>query len=100
MEQHENSCTLNPDRECKFCLSLEIVQQPLKRLIAALGIDAKDGDTEKIRKERLNRLREVADGCPACMLATIRQADKSHLYVYYFRDVFSIKKKVRICGKR
>lgn len=58
--RHEKSCTANPDRHCGMC-----GHSGIDGFIAALGI----GDEEGVE-----RLRTVTDGCPACMLAGIRQS--------------------------
>lgn len=64
MKRHERGCTLNPDRECGFCQEAELCQEPMADLISALG----KGDTEG-----MDKVRTLAEGCPACMLAAIRQ---------------------------
>ena len=60
LSRHEKRCTANPDRRCGMCGKGGIVG-----LIEALGNGDEDG---------LDRLREATDGCPACMLAAIRQS--------------------------
>jgi hypothetical protein len=58
MAAHEMHCTKNPERRCRTCRD-DMVTQPTPVLREALergGIDA---------------VREVAQGCPACMLAAI-----------------------------
>jgi hypothetical protein len=61
MIKHEASCAHNPNRKCRMCGHGELVQKPMPELIQAL----QDGGVPK--------LREVSDGCPACMLAAIIQ---------------------------
>lgn len=64
--RHEKYCTANPNRACRMCAHTERQRQaPLSELIAC--IDASKPD------EGLEDLRTAADGCPACMLAAIRQ---------------------------
>ena len=73
MTRHEAHCLRNPARVCGFCSfvcadgnrAIESDQKPIEVLIAALD----DGD-----KEGVSALREVALGCPACMLAAIVQS--------------------------
>lgn len=60
MLRHERGCTLNPARSCGVCKNTEPD-------IKALSNIALSGD--------IARLSDAADGCPACMLAAIRQAD-------------------------
>lgn len=65
---HEKGCTMNPDRVCGMCGRTE----PLKKLIAKYLIDLKfkkdvsDETFEKMKKEI---------GCPACILALLRQTN-------------------------
>ena len=65
MHKHEKHCTANPNRECGMCKCADFETKPIKALIGALG----NGD-----KQGVNALREKAEGCPACMLAAIRQS--------------------------
>ena len=64
MARHEKHCTMNPQRVCR--VNGEHTPD-LPALIAALGCGDKDG---------VRRLWEAAprEGCPACMLAAIRQS--------------------------
>jgi hypothetical protein len=64
MSRHEKHCTANPSRICGMCGG-NIGMIP--DFISVLG----KGDEEGV-----DRLREAANGCPACMLSAIRQ---SHL---------------------
>lgn len=65
---HEKGCTMNPDRVCGMCGRTE----PLKKLVAKYLIDLKfkkdvsDETFEKMKKEI---------GCPACILALLRQTN-------------------------
>lgn len=60
MVRHERGCTLNPKRACGVCKNSEPD-------IAAMASVALTGD--------ISKLLDAADGCPACVLAAIRQAD-------------------------
>jgi hypothetical protein len=60
MSRHEKSCTANPNRYCRMC-----GRTGIDGLIEALA----PGDDEGV-----NRLRKAANGCPACMLAAVRQS--------------------------
>lgn len=63
MKRHESGCTANPQRRCGMCKQNQ--HTPLPDLIAALGAGDKAG---------VDALRDAAEGCPACMLAAIRQS--------------------------
>ena len=64
MLKHERRCTLNPQRQCGFCrIDPDGVQKPIEELKAAYA-------------KGLDELRKVANGCPACMLAGIRQWER------------------------
>lgn len=63
MARHERGCTLNPERVCGMCKWSLVTQAQMGELIAALG----KGDEAGVRA-----LRDVANNCPACMLAAIR----------------------------
>jgi hypothetical protein len=77
MEVHEAGCTLNPNRICRMHAYCDGSQRPTEYLIGSLEPVNIDGDhlSETEKEERnLAKLREVSDGCPACMLAALRQA--------------------------
>lgn len=60
-EKHERGCTMNPARECGLCRIAGLAQQPITDLMAPL----QDYDFDALKK--------LADDCPACILAAIRQ---------------------------
>lgn len=104
MAKHERHCTMNPARSCRTCTLINGGNGPdsveLHALVAILaepgatakelatfektiwrGADADESQLYNLHGElqrqiavALPTLREAADGCPACMLAAIRQA--------------------------
>jgi hypothetical protein len=79
MARHERHCTLNPQRECRMCQLGEVTQQPMADLLGCLRTvcdDPKwhsDDCWQRNAQECLEQLKKLADGCPACILAAIRQ---------------------------
>lgn len=86
MARHEKSCTMNPDRVCRMCkYSDGTPQAKMENLLKAVSIaeimeKVEWHGTENMitviiekEKEAIEKLREVASNCPACMLAAIRQ---------------------------
>lgn len=75
MTKHERACTANPNRICGMCKVTEHPQAELADIIDALQHDveatAGDGIMGKVVKPSLAWT--VADFCPACLLAAIRQ---------------------------
>ena len=59
--KHERGCVYNPARECGLCKITGLTQQPIQTLVDAM----QSGGIEKVK--------EAADGCPACTLAAIVQ---------------------------
>lgn len=86
MAKHERHCTMNPGRDCRVCKMVGAVKRPIGDLVAVLpvhsreyyeGLVEEDGVISKGRAEvllALPALREACSGCPACMLAALRQA--------------------------
>lgn len=68
MAAHERACTANPHRECGMCREAGLTQQRMEDLITALLCKGTD------HEEGLKVLIEVAEGCPSCILAAIRQS--------------------------
>ena len=72
MENHEAHCTLNPKRTCRVCFRLENDAKPLAELIAL--VQSLSNTPDKTDEAAEKELFKAADGCPACMLAAIRQS--------------------------
>lgn len=70
MLKHETGCTLNPDRVCRVCPFAGGGGAPLSELRAFVAAHAVDGI---LTKEHAVTLRDMAAGCPVCMLAALRQ---------------------------
>jgi len=97
MEKHELYCTMNPERTCRWSL-LEYMPSPR---MAAAGADG----THRMRRGLprwvrmfapleepiLKRLRDHTQGCPACMLAAVRQSGLD----IFARDCFSYDEEVK-----
>ena len=88
MRRHEERCTANPNRKCGMCEALgEIVVQRPSDLAASInpehletfseaGIIAGEHEPGSILTlAGLDALRDKVEGCPACILATLRHAD-------------------------
>ena len=87
MRRHEERCTMNPERTCRVCKLVEAEQKPMAELLAVLPVrqqfpDLEDEDGCTVISEAfvsavndaLPVLRDVAENCPACVLAALRQA--------------------------
>lgn len=78
---HEASCTMNPSRVCRMCKFIDEDQANMADLIGALPAVsqlAKNDDIlgfqfSSLTDDTMAKLREVAGGCPMCMLAALRQ---------------------------
>jgi hypothetical protein len=89
MVRHEERCTANPNRVCHMCQQLELAQADIELLKAVLPhpdklfIEVCDGeghtcllnrdDGKETAKAAIEQLRAAAGGCPACILAALRQ---------------------------
>jgi hypothetical protein len=76
MERHEKGCTANPGRICGLCEYAEprLTQKPMFDLVECLT-GGLQGDYSNIDIEgRMRNLRSLAEGCPGCILAAIRQS--------------------------
>ena len=79
--KHEKSCTMNPNRVCGMCAA-DQGRWPAEYPTVASLIEAakKDSESHKIdgdlewQVHDHKHLLEVSDGCPACMMAGIRQS--------------------------
>ena len=93
MSRHEKSCTLNPNRMCRMCEVADEAQPNMSDMIEALSVATvfekgetiEDFDnfisyTIENEKEAVDKLCDVANGCPACMLAALRQHGTPFLF--------------------
>lgn len=67
IEKHERGCTANPNRICGICEQGDLRQRPIAELIACISTDKPDCGMADLRK--------LSDGCPACILAGLRQSN-------------------------
>ena len=86
MRKHEAHCTLNPKRECRMCEAEGNWNAPTPEELAAVvamipRLDDFKGDGFIDMNEPLAALKRVWDtiedrlhGCPACIMAALRQA--------------------------
>ena len=79
MTKHEKRCTNNPNRDCGMCKMSELEQPNLVELIAIIKADLDIANVESdeytnIMNKVIKKLRSATEGCPACMLAAIRQS--------------------------
>ena len=106
MANHEKHCTMNPNRVCRMCETLqkcdgETEQLPMAVLLAALEIPNEDSDDYRTFLEwdsddHLESIKSVTK-CPACILAAIRQAGySSGVYNFeYEKEAQAIFKELR-----
>lgn len=79
IRMHGQGCTANPKRVCSFCKLIGNPQHPIAELIAILI-----GKPENNYKLGLEALTEFVEGCPACILSTIRQSGVQRAEKYSF----------------
>jgi hypothetical protein len=89
MKHHEEHCTKNPGRKCGICKMLDQEPTPIADLLAILPDPSKfnrtdpfyDAPNEVMDDEAMRaalapifpKLREMTGGCPACIMAALRQ---------------------------
>lgn len=81
MKKHEAACTMNQNRVCKMCRP-GMLQATMPELLAAMRRDAIRHDSIlstnspfDLSPVEITELAAAANGCPACILAAIRQSD-------------------------
>ena len=81
MKKHEISCTANPNRICKACRFAGERQKPLQELLEVVKMCPMetewDGKLSDWRIKDITPLRQMANGCPACILAALRASKLS-----------------------
>jgi hypothetical protein len=84
--RHETMCLRNPERVCGKCKELGVEQRPLGFYSEELSTWYGDADA----------LREIAHGCPLCMLAAKIAADEEVADYEKWTD-FDYKAEVKRC---
>ncbi len=76
MEGHERRCTLNPDRVCRWRIEGDPRQYDFRALAAALRNRSSDEgfSVRHLVQADIDWLHDEVEGCPACMLAALRQS--------------------------
>lgn len=82
MKKHEKHCTLNPNRVCRMCDAADIPQQPTEELVEKFKEITDKQSLESFldspaAQENCEKLRDITQNCPACMLAVIRQCPEA-----------------------
>lgn len=82
ISRHEKRCTMNPNRYCGMCATVNLPQKPMTELIGILSgiavVEKTNGDWKDLALEgdidkSLQTLRDETENCPACVLAALRQ---------------------------
>ena len=102
MERHELRCTANPNRVCGMCVALDQTQPKIQDLLDSLPtlqeLELPHGTIFSFRVlaeghaynvPDIKKLRLVSGGCPACMLAALRQRGLTEIID---KDVFDYQK--------
>ena len=84
--KHEKHCTGNPNRKCRMCDAAGLTQKPMAELVACLPTWYREDWIDPVVQPLTERqivagmkdLIELADGCPACILAAMRQRRIPH----------------------
>lgn len=89
MELHERICTLNPERECRW----KLPDHPnggyaLAPLVAELI------SRRPLQQGDIDWLHDEVDGCPACMLAALRQSGPDYHHDDRGQVIFDYQKQV------
>lgn len=94
MRLHEKHCTMNPDRECRMCrrrmrdLRAEMTRPyvTLSALKELVPVAAKSPDCSIYSDQQFDEVMapvlKAAWGCPACMLAVVRQMELPAFFNY------------------
>ena len=91
MKSHEKHCTANPNRSCRMCDALQVTQKPIEELKEELRRITKKFSEESIfmnmaiNAKAINEFRKFTNGCPACMLAAIRQLEEEPIISLDFK---------------
>ena len=104
IEQHERTCTLNPDRDCRWSFNgKEHPDFDLGAAVAHLRERVEGGSRTPFTSADIDWLHDECEGCPPCMLAALRQSgavdyhydDRSQRIFDYENEVTEYRKAER-----
>jgi len=94
MKTHEKHCTANPNRECRFCkiVGIKNDKERLKQIVVdaiqdfdEMGFDEQIDRAVTIQNDISVKLLKESHGCPACVLAAVRQTKDSELIQFDYK---------------
>ena len=83
LAEHENSCTLNPNRHCKLCdiagfFDTKLVDEAINKIFLLPFEQNTIGYKNiKISEQQRDELTSGMDGCPACLASVVKRAWKT-----------------------
>lgn len=97
MTKHEKHCTMNPNRECRFCIIDQGAStNNIPSLVARLPKDVIVVSEEFFPIEKVNneveilaefeKIKKEVNECPACLLAVIRQSKSIVNFPFYYKN--------------
>ena len=72
--QHESFCTMNPQRLCRW-------RTPSDHITAGAELALAMKERAPLKKDDIDWLHDEVEGCPACMLAALRQSGGEYHYL-------------------
>jgi hypothetical protein len=87
IERHEETCTLNPQRECRWC------RLEHENSFVGLALELRR-HRAPLASHDIKWLRDNVNGCPACMLAALRQSGVEYHFTEDSRNLFDYKAEV------
>jgi hypothetical protein len=95
MEKHERHCTLNPERTCRWSLlEYATLRQPATLHRMRRGLPRWVRMFAPLEERHIEKLREHALGCPACMLSAIRLSGIDRMTDFHFSTRWDYEEEV------
>ena len=93
MKNHEKHCTMNPHRVCRVCHRWDGLGngKSLMTILNQLQTDVNDFkgkswvNIEPVKQILLNKIQNLTQGCPVCVLSVLRQFNIAASFIYEFR---------------
>lgn len=89
MKRHEAACTANPNRICRVCKTdvrdLGFLAQELQSKPDGMMVPDIPNCQREVTKESFDRVSDLVDGCPACLLAVLRRG-KAYVAGWHYKD--------------
>src|SRR3990167_10719897 len=93
MGKHERTCTLNPDRHCRWHMP-DSEMQVTHGQVSFRTLAEELRNRAPLSSDDIDLLHDNVGGCPACMLAVLRQSGVEYHYNAQYKRIWDYEEEI------